>query len=200
MAISFYIMPAVGAGTRQDPRRGKYWTALQLHISTSQTSEMDLGLQDTFLVAVENVNATDDTTMKADTSVIAIPTLTNTIGAGALTAVKASLESLDLPANWVTAGMTYATVLRFVAIFCQFLQRYNGLGGTTQILGGTVTLDSTFGSLAAGVQSKLQQTAASFGFNTSGVNSSTTIRALLKGMADQWTLPINIMGVNIAAG
>ncbi len=198
MAISFYIMPSVGAGTRQDPRRGKYWDLLQTHIATSSTAEMDLGLQNTFLVAVDSVNASDDTTIKADSTVIAVPTLTNTIGAGALATVKSSLESLLLPSDWVTAGMTYATVLKFVAIFCQFLQRYNGLGGTTQIFGGGVTLDSTFGSLPAAVQTRLQQTAASFGFNTAGVTGATTMRALMKGMADQWNTPLYLLGVNIA--
>ncbi len=198
MAISFYIMPAVGSGTRLDPRRGKYWDLLQTHISTSEVSEMDLGLQDTFLVAVDSVNASDDTTMKADSTVIAVPTLTNTIGAGALSTVKSSLESLTLPADWVTAGMTYGLVMGFVAKFCMFLQRYNGLGGTTQIFSGGVTLDSTFGSLPAAVQTRLQQTAVSFGFNTSSVTGATTMRALMKGMANQWGTPIYMLGVNIA--
>jgi len=55
-----------------------------------------------------------ESSVAANADVVLIPPLDSTITAGALATVKSKIEALDIPGQWVTAGMSYRTVLRVV--------------------------------------------------------------------------------------
>ncbi len=188
MATNYYVMPLAGTGTRSDSFRCKYAT----NLAPFRWDSMRMGQELTFLVIVRDISGALDTTISGDSTCIAIPTLTNTIG-GALATVQSKLETLNIPSGWVTSGMTYATVVHYSAAFFQVHQRLQGLGGARLLTGG-VTLDTTFSQLAAGVQTKLLNVATSFNFDTSSLSGASTIRAILKALADQWTRPIYLDG------
>jgi len=111
--------------------------------------------------------------------------LDNAIG-GALTTVQNALETRKIPANWVTNVMTYRFVVRKVLAVFRFMQRFVGV---TQVmsafLSGTVTLDTTFADLSATNRQRLLDTAASLNLDTSGFTGASTLRQILKGVADQ---------------
>jgi hypothetical protein len=117
--------------------------------------------------------------------------------AAQITAVQTFLEAHNIPAHWLISGMTWRTIVRDVVSVFLFMQRYHGLGGSPVFSAGT-TLDSTFGSLPAGVRQGLQQAAADQSFDTSGLTAASTLREILRAMGQQWgARPIVIHGVSI---
>jgi hypothetical protein len=153
---------------------------------------MDYGNEPTMLVAAEVTNA-EHTAIAANADVIVVPAnLDNTIGAN-LATVQAALESLNIPADWITAGMTYRAVLKWIARLFLICQRFQGLAGGRLFPAG-ITLASTVGDLSASVRQKLTQGAQSLGLDTSNITLATTMRAALKDLGNQMTLPISLGG------
>jgi hypothetical protein len=72
-----------------------------------------------------------------------------------------------------------------VAIVFQLAQRLQGLG-RNRLFGGAVTLDTRFNQLPQSVRTDLQDMAASFNFDTGSLSGTSTVRAILKALADQW--------------
>lgn len=105
--------------------------------------------------------------------------------AGQLSTVAAVLETLNIPTDWVTSGMTYRDILKGVVRFFLFAQRLNGMAGPR--LFAASTLDMQLNSLNAANRQKLQDVFGSFNFSAAGVTGTTTIRRILKIAADQWT-------------
>lgn len=177
-----YLVPVIGDGTKTDARRPKYVTTLGV-----EWSMMDYGFQPVGLVAVDVDDATD-TAIQANADVQPLPdNLDQLIGAGALSIVQNALENRNLPSQWVTTSMSYRTLLRTLAGFFAFVQRYATVANTTGLLlGGAVTLNTTLSQLSAGARQNLRDTATSLGLDIAGLAGSTTIRAALKIIADQW--------------
>lgn len=191
MAIRFYLVPKIGAGTGADPYRPKYFqsTPTVRDIAGGFLS-MDYGLEPVYLVRAE-VTAGEHTAIAGQSDVIAAPTnLDATIGA-ALATVQTALETKGIPAGWITAGLTFRTVLRAVAQLVTFAQRLHGTGNV-RVLPPGITLDSTIGDLTVTQRQKFLAAAVTFGLDTSPVVLSTTIRAALKLLLDQ--LPLVSVG------
>lgn len=181
-----YLVPTTGTGTFTDQFRPNY--------VGSKYSTVMYGSEGTHLVAADVDDATD-ATISALSDVIKIPdNLDQTIGAGALAKIQTVLENKKIPSGWLTAGTTYRQALRVIINFFRFISRFRAISGiTAPLFSGAVTLNTTFGSLSAPVRGFLSATAASFNLDTTGVTGATTIRVLLKGMADQFAdVPINM--------
>lgn len=147
-------------------------------------SGSDFGLEPTMLV-VANVSPAQHTILIAQLDVTALPVdTTQAIGAGALATVKANLEALKLPAAWVTTANTYQQVLHVVLAIFQFAGRFAALTGLDPFAGG-FTLDSTVSQLPLAARNGLTATAVDMGLSTAGVTGATTLRAMLKSVADQ---------------
>jgi len=80
--------------------------------------------------------------------------------------------------------MTYRAILRVVLNVFAFFNRYVSKGGKVFVPG--ITLDTTVGELPLIAVSLLQETADEYGLDYGWVTGSTTLRELLKGMADQF--------------
>jgi hypothetical protein len=178
-AAHLYIMPLTGAGTRQSPVKPQYVTQnYNAHL---------FGRQGYALVAATNT-AAQDAALAKQPGVIKLPdNLDQQIGGG-LAAVQNALEAINIPADWLTASMTYRQAIKTVMGIFSFLQRYVAVTGVQlPVLDGkTVALSTIFGSLPAQAQQRLLDTAKSFGFNTSGLTSGSTMRQVLKAISDQW--------------
>lgn len=195
MSDNFYLMPGTGTGTRQDPFRPSYADTLAAAGLYWESSRF--GDENTYLVYVRDIDATTSATLSGDAAVTVIPPLANTIQSVSVRdTVRGKLEALNVPAGWVVVGMSYQTVLHYTFAFFQILQRWVGLGGGTVFTGG-VTLDTQFGSLGATAQQRIRDVAASFGMDSSGITSTTTLRTILKTLADQYTQPLVIAGITI---
>jgi hypothetical protein len=182
MSLRFYVMPVIGTGTSfTDAIRPAYVGDGQL--SSHSWAAMDYGNEPTMLV-MGDVTPSEQTAIAAHADVIAAPAdLTALVGSNLVT-VQTALESVNIPADWVTSGMTFRAVLRWVSSLFQILQRFNGLQGGRFFPVG-ITLNSTVGDLSAGQRQKVQAVADSLGLNTAGITLTTTIRAALKILADQ---------------
>lgn len=183
MATTIYLMPAIGTGTRSDPRRAKYWD--DLGAAGLLISELDYGNEPIFLVGVQDITPALQSTIAADSTCISVPDLAQSVGAQ-VPAVQNVLEAMNIPAGWVGPGMSYGSVVRVVAIVFLLLQRFQSLS-SARLFGGGVTLDTRFNQLPVAVRTQLQQMAQSFNFNTSGITGTTTLRTILKSLADQWS-------------
>ncbi len=182
-AWHLYLVPLIGTGvTDSNPRTPKYIAALSV-----PWAMVDYGFQPVALVAAD-VDGATDTSLQGNGDVTKIPdNLDNLLGAGAVSAVQTALENKNIPAGWVTSALSYRTVLRTIWGFFAFLQRYAVVSGNTNpIIAASINLDTQFGSLPQTAQDNLAATAKSLGLNTTGVTGTTTLRVILKGIADQW--------------
>lgn len=184
-------MPMVSDGTDTALVMPKYANL----VSTGMWSCIPFGNEGTCVLGAD-VTTADDTAISANPDVQSIPAnLSANLSAGAVTQVQAALESRNIPAGWVTTSLTWRQVLRTVFTMALFMQRFT-VYSVAKFFQSGVTLSTTFGSLPAGIRSALNNAAQSFGFNTTGITGSTTIRAALKILGDQWPSinPIHISG------
>lgn len=107
------------------------------------------------------------------------------IGGAESTAIKALLDPLNVPVNWVNASQTYREVARTICsqfYFANRLTRYY----PSPILSEGRTLNTQWSNLSAGLQSAMMAAADSFGYNKTILSGNTTIRNIYKDFADQW--------------
>jgi hypothetical protein len=200
-------MPLVGAGVKGDPIRPKYRDSL---FPTLDWSQFYYGDEPWTLVGIQDVPPATDAALNANADVFELPAnLDQTMGTvGVRNTVRNRLEAVNIPGTWVQTSTTYREVVRIIGAVIQFSQRFQGVSGipANRWFAGGRTLDSTFGSLAAPAQQALLDTGASdwerpdgtiFHFDTSALTGSTTLRALLKSVADQYLaagLPLDLEG------
>jgi hypothetical protein len=198
MTLNLYVMPIIGAGTISDQRRPKYVSTF----NTFSWGMFDYGNEPWCLVGVIDIDATTDAALNANADVNGLPVnLSNTLG-GARTTVQNDLEAVNIPGTWVLTSNTWRDVVLFVGGCCQFAQRFQGQTGG-RWFGGSVTLDSTFNSLGATVRNGLQAAAQSFGFDTSGITSTSTLRQIIQSAGQQYVsmnLPLSMASIDLYTG
>lgn len=183
MLIRYYIIPIETIGSARGP---KYLTwRFGTGTLDVQWSCKDFGATNQMLCAV-NADQTDHDVLLAQSDVVKIPqNLDGNVTAGALSTVRAELEALGVPGNWITTSHTYREVVRFVAGLFLFAQRHHEMHNQ-EIRPAGVDLGDTWGDLSAAWRENLQLTADSFEYDYSGVNASTPLRVILKSLGDQW--------------
>jgi len=123
--------------------------------------------------------------VSAQADVIAIPDLDSTIAnATARNRVRNYLEAGNIPGTWVNTGMAYRAVVRTVLNVFRFHGRYVSKGGRISTAG--FSLATTWSQIPAAAQDRVRATADEFGLDYSAVTGTTTLRQLLKSMADQF--------------
>lgn len=190
MALRLYIVPVVGTGSKADPRTPKYFTDGTV-TSVAWTANV-YGFEPWAIVAAD-LSPTDDAIIVNELDAFALPfDLSPLLTAPQVTNVQTKLEAAHIPSGWVNTSLTWTDVVRTVLGMFAFFQRYSGIyarqNGTVPpslFLGG-ITLDSTFGTLSVANQNALTGAAQSFNFSTAGLTSLTTIRVILKTMADNF--------------
>jgi hypothetical protein len=191
MTWHLYFIPIVGTGSRSDPRRPKYST------DATEFAMVDYGFNGSTLVAA-NLSDADDVTLSSFGDVTKIPDNLNATIGGALATVQAALEARNIPADWITSGMTYRNMLRIIRGTFTFMQRYVGItGSTAAFFGGAVTLESTLGSLSLQIRTNVSGTLISLGVDTSVFTGSMTVRQGLKAVADQLPLGFTLGGITV---
>jgi hypothetical protein len=191
MAFRLYVVPIVGSGAKGDARRPKYFT--DGTIPPSQWGWVYYGFEPWSVVGVDLPSA-DDVTIASKPDVQALPfDLSPLLTAGQVTSIKAFLENANIPAGWVDTTDTWAVVVRGVLGMFSFLERYagiyaeqNGTAAPSIFLGG-VTLATTFGSLPQAVQAAMLATATDQGISTAGLSAGTTLRVILRFVADAYS-------------
>ena len=196
MTVRVYVLPMdetlIGASTYRAPKYiGGRNNPPLAGLENISYACMPYGMQPVCLL-IADVTVAQHNLLTANSDVLAAPqNIDNNLNAGAVTTVKNLLESLHIPAGWVTTSHTYRQVLRLVGWLFQFMQRVHGIF-PEKLFAAPNTLATTYGELSPGMQSALLQAAQSFAFDTSGLQSSTTLRVILKNLADQFNdLPLD---------
>jgi len=187
MATRIYLMPQ--AGDEFGPLRtspGLYpkyvgngairnWTALTY------------GREGWVFVAADVTNA-EHTAIAANPDVVALPPNLDQQVGGALAATQAALETAKIPADWVTSGMTFRTVLKWsvrIVYIVHCLYGRDGLARTVKFFGAGIGLDSTIGDLPVGVRQRLITVAQRLGLDVSTITLATSLRAAMRIVGQQ---------------
>ena len=180
--MSFFVVPIVGSGTRADPYVPKYIPALGVEWQWRD-------LPRNWGIVWANASPAQESAVGANADAIVVPPLDNTI---ALTATKNALEALNVPAQWLTAGMTYRTVLRVIVGMANFAQTCDGMGLQLTLAGN---LDKTLSQFSAQTRTILANASDSLGLDRSSITGSTTVRETLRIMGQQFA-----QGTSISLG
>lgn len=196
MAIRWYVM-AMTPGAYRGPKyllhRGNP-TGLSV-----PWAAMDYGLMDVCVCWADTTTA-QNTALVANNDCKFVCTTANldvAIGAASVATVRAGLEQLRIPGNWVGATDTWRIVLRTTCALFQFAQRLHGRFGVPLVPDG-YTLNSTWSEIPAQGRQFLADVAEELNIDTSGATSSTTLRQIYKVFADAWgAQPIYIGGAEL---
>jgi hypothetical protein len=182
-AFRIYLVPTVVVVSNgRNSTVPKYFTDGTIS-SSAGWSSVYFGQEGWVFVGVD-LSPADDATIVAKPDGFALPfDLTQTLTAGQVTAVQAKLESVNIPAQWVTTSLTWKQVLRTTLSMCQILQRFGGRN-TTRFF-SVATLNGTVGSLPVGVRNDLSAAAVDLGLDTSSITGATTIRGALRIFGEQ---------------
>lgn len=187
--MPIYLLPLVGAGTHDDRRRPAY---IATEAPGVEYTLMDFGMEPVCLLHIHTTGA-QDTALQAHADVFALPANVAQVIGGQLAAVQNVLATFNIPEDWVQATMTYRQVLRRIALMCQFMQRLAVFLPTPLFTGG-VTLATRFNQLPAATRTVLQAAAGDLGLDTSGLTGATTLRVILRNLADQLVIDTVFLG------
>jgi hypothetical protein len=190
--IRYYILPIVrnAALTSRGPKYFQ-WGPGPDKIGTivCRWSMKDYGDIDQAIVCA-HLSAAQHTTVSANADVLSPPVnIDSTMTAGAVSTAQTFLETYNIPANWINTDDTYRATLRTVTAFFLYMQRVNGIAGNFTLPFNWANL--TMSQVPVDIRDAMAAAAASFGYDYSAVTGTTTVRTVLKSMADGWgTQPI----------
>ena len=127
-----------------------------------------------------NTSAAQDITVGANLDAILLPGLDTSVIVAATT--KTALEALNIPAQWVVAGMTYRLLVKTIIGMAMIVQRTDGVGSRVVLAGN---LDSTMSSLSIPTQNAIRDGSDSLALNRSALIASTPLRTILQTLGDQ---------------
>lgn len=163
------------------------------YVSRGGITDVDYG-NEAWMLAWADVTPDEHAAIIANADATAVPAnLDSTVG-GALAATQAKLEAANLPAQWITAGMTWRAVLKGIIRVLLIMQRFRGLNGAAARLFAQVTLDNTVGDIPIGARQRLVAAATSLGLDTAAITLTDTIRSALVTLGQQMTVPILMRG------
>jgi hypothetical protein len=152
----------------------------------------------TFVVA-SPTTATEDTYLRAQADVYAFDTnsdnLNLEIGGAAVVGLRAALESVNLPGQWVSANNSYQEMLRSTFGAFQFAQRVYGISGLSLVPTGT-NLSTQWGVLPNDNRTAIIAAMNSFGYSQDWT-ATTPFRNVIKSLADQWGAEPFFIGVQL---
>lgn len=186
MTIRVYIMPMITGG-------GKGGVARKPKYTPTGWACIPYGSENVCIMSA-NVDAATHSTISSDAQVSALPTnLNNNLTTGAVNQAQTFFDNLNIPSQWVSTSITYTQLIRNTGRIFEIAQCFEGSIG--KLFVGGVTLSTQFQNLPTNVKSVLQNIAISRGWDTSGLTATSTVRQILKFMADQFTDPIQLLGV-----
>lgn len=187
MTVRFYILPIQHIiDERGDMRGPQYFkwrgdlTGLEV-----QWGMMDYGLIDAGLVAADVTQAEHETLMSNPDVASPPANIDQNISDIAIPQVKAVMEQLRIPANWVDNSYTYRQILRMIAGLFQFAQRYHGMH-LEPLIDNTDQLDLRWNQIPQARRQRILQTADNLGYDYSEIQNTWLIRRILKHLGDQW--------------
>lgn len=195
MARRLFLVPMEGAGTRTDPRRGKYTHDAAL----ANWSTLRYGDDDSAIIFLDGTNTyLNFVASQPDATEIArVSNIDNTLNASQADAVKAVYEAADIPGEFINAGETRREAIRKLVGMFLFSQRMEGLLGESwrkKYKAAGMTLNSTWADFPQPLKDALIAVRDDFGWTNAelGVTNASTMREILLAIAAQFaTTPIH---------
>ena len=183
MPQRIYLMPIIGDGTEQNPRKPAY---ASIDLSAVDWTMMDYGDEPVCLFTAD-VTGVQHATLIAHADVIAVPVnLSNTVGLN-LTLVQNALSNFNIASHWVTSNMTYREVVKVIILMFLLTQTIQGAGAPRLFQPG-ITLSSQLSDLSSAARRIFLDAVQSWNIDPSIFTLSMTIRAAFKLAADNISL------------
>lgn len=196
--IRFYLVPVVTVVDSRGTHRGpKFfptpWQTGAPLIDQIVYAVRDYGDDDLMLIAAD-LDDTQDAALVATGEVTKMAdNLDQQIGAD-LAAVQAALELLNLPAQMLTATVTYRTLLKGINAIMEIAQCMQGLG--FNIFAGGVTLSTTLSQLPVAARQALSACAVQFNYDQTGITGASSVRQVFTTIVQQ-ARSFTMMGVTV---
>ena len=200
MTFRIYIVPTVSPIFNGKPWRVvKYFGDNWLASKFGSTVAAEAGLENIassrnyygahpVAIVVADVTPAQHAILNAHADILVVPSnLDATLSASAVTTTKNFLESLHIPAGWISTSLTFRAVIRKVLwlfMYVQAIQQHYNFplaGGSTGF-----TLGTQFSSFPVEQQNAMILGASILGFSSAGLQPTTTLRTILKNLADQF--------------
>jgi len=191
MTIRFYVLPIVLFNNTRGPKYFRFGKGPDKNPGINCPWSMkDYGSINQCVLAAD-ILAADHTALIVNTDVLSIPTnIDSTLTNAARNAARTFCATYNIPGSWISTGQTYRAVLRTITGFFLYFQRVTGvLGRDIDLPSGW--LDIQIQNVALDIRDAMAQAATDMGYDYSAVTPTTTMRVILKSMADKWgTAPI----------
>lgn len=202
MPVRFYIVPnsvdfieehGSNGTAGYNERRAKYFKDLAL----IQPSIRHYG-QEGYCIVACDLSTIDHDYVSQNADVITFPvSLDNTPNTANRNAAITALEARNIPAGWITAGMTWRQILRGVLKIILIIKDLNGgvefLGRLFQ---NGVTMSTQFQDLPQDVRNKMIAFGNRRNLDVSSLSGASTIRQILRALAEQTPTP-RLRGVTV---
>ena len=195
--IRFYVLPVETNASARGPKYFAWRFDPDPPGIACKWGLMDYGLIDACLLAAD-ITQEQHEQLTANVDVAAPPqNIDQSISEIAIPQVKAVLEELRIPADWVTGAYTYRQILRMIAGLFQFAQRHHGLHNEP-LIDNKSQLELRWNQIPIARRERIQQTADSLGYDYSAVAGTWLVRRILKHLGDQWgARPFYMGGVEL---
>jgi hypothetical protein len=188
MTIRYYVLPIERStdGNGRGPKYFEWRRDPDPPGLTSPWSMIDYGLIDQ-AVLVSDITDPDRTSLVAQADVYEFPLdLDANMTQQQQSTLTTFLETKVIPAQWLSGTQTFRSVLRTITGVFLYIQRISGILGVDPMTISGVTLNTQYRNLPADFSAALSQAASDLDYDFSGVRNNTTLRNILKSMADQW--------------
>lgn len=188
--IRYYILPVeqvttTGGGIARGPKYFRWRFDPDPPGMDAMWAMMDYGLINACLL-VADVTQEQHEALTANVDVASPPqNIDQQVSEIAIPAVKAVLEELRIPADWVTSAYTYRQILRMVAGLFQFAQRYHAMHGEA-LVDSKAALDLRWNQIPLARRNRIIATVNELGYDYSGITSTWTVRRILRHLGGQW--------------
>jgi len=95
------------------------------------------------------------------------------------------MESVAIPADWITPADTRRQAIRTITGMFLFSQRLHGITGQSPLDWG-ITLNTQFRNIEQQYQGAIREAFDTLGYDSSVLRDNWTLRVILKNAADQW--------------
>lgn len=170
-----YVMPMIGTGGYQNPKRPKYSSAMGAYSFSQYTPEM--------LCAVAcEPSAGQQLTIGLDGDVISYPEdLDTTVLLGALLGFSNAHESKNIPADWLVIGMSYRVAARRVFATMLLAHRMFAQGQQLRSIG----FEDELSEYSSGALAAFYQAISDLGFSSTGISNSDALRVAIGKVVEQ---------------
>jgi hypothetical protein len=185
----FYFVPKIGRGTTQprDPFRPKYVDrdALGPGWHFDSWTGKDYGHEPVCILAVD-ITPEQHALLVAQPDVLAVPSPLDTpISEAAAPVLRNTLERMNIPGAWLTAGLSYRDLMGGVVKAFAFMQRYHGINPASPLFEAGIALDTPWNELSEAQTNRLIAAADNLNLDRTAITSPKRIGQIIRDLSVQ---------------